>query len=283
MSSVEPEKPSVNVDQVARRLAPLERLLSPYFMGIDRIPDTRPLLFVGNHTIYGVLDVPFMYLELYRRRGIYLRALGDHIHFKIPFWGQMLKRSGVVDGTRENCAALMRAGECILVFPGGAREVAKRKGERYKLIWKERLGFVRLAIRHGCTIVPCSSVGADDAYDILLDGDEVMASPLGRMLEKLGVRSDALLPVATGMGPTPIPRPERLYFHFGTAIPTDTLQGQESDDLVCRRIRDQVSAAVEAGIEELHAFRASDPKRKLLPRLQQALALARLDADPVKP
>ena len=37
----------------------------------------------------------------------------------------------------------MERGEAILVFPGGGREVMKRKDEDYVLIWKERLGFVR--------------------------------------------------------------------------------------------------------------------------------------------
>jgi hypothetical protein len=34
----------------------------------------------------------------------------------------------------------------VLVYPGGGREVAKRKGEKYQLLWKERVGFARLAI-----------------------------------------------------------------------------------------------------------------------------------------
>ncbi len=42
----------------------------------------------------------------------------------------------------------MRRGELVMVFPGGAREVNKRKNERYKLV-ENRLGFARLAIQHG--------------------------------------------------------------------------------------------------------------------------------------
>jgi hypothetical protein len=37
----------------------------------------------------------------------------------------------------------------VLVFPGGGREVTKRKGEAHKVIWKERTGFARMAIEHG--------------------------------------------------------------------------------------------------------------------------------------
>ena len=45
-------------------------------------------------------------------------------------WRDFLAGFGAVDGTRENCAALMREGESILVYPGGAREVFKRKSEK---------------------------------------------------------------------------------------------------------------------------------------------------------
>lgn len=265
------QSPTVDIERVARLVAPLERLAAPLFVGMDNIPEDRPLLFVGNHTIYGLFDVPFMYLGLHRQRGIFLRALGDHIHFKVPLWSDLLARCGVVDGTRENCGALMQAGECVLVFPGGAREVAKRKGERYTLVWKERLGFVRMAVRHGCSIVPFSALGADDAFDILLDADDLMRSPLGRLLAKLGIRSDVMLPIARGLGPTPIPRPERLYFRFGAPVETRSLAGQESDSEACRAVRAQVSAEIEAGLAELMEFRETDPDRALLPRLRAAL------------
>jgi hypothetical protein len=41
---------------------------------------------------------------------------------------------GVVLGTPEGCAELMVCGESIPVFPGGGREVCKRKGEKCELI-----------------------------------------------------------------------------------------------------------------------------------------------------
>ena len=171
-----------------RLFVPWHWLTAPKSIGIEQVPDRGPLLFVGNHTIFGVLDAPMMFFELYTKRGIFLRSLGDHLHFRIPLWRDLLRRFGVVDGTRENCAQLMRAGESILVFPGGGREVAKRKGEKYKLIWKNRVGFARMAIRFGCPIVPFAAVGAEDAFDILLDANDLMASPLGAILERLGVR-----------------------------------------------------------------------------------------------
>lgn len=205
-------------------LSPWHWLTAPRFSGLEHLPADRPILVVGNHTLMGVLDVPLLVLGLYERRGIFLRSLGDHLHFRVQFWRDLLTRFGTVDGTRANCRALMRAGESILVFPGGGREVFKHKGERYRLIWKQRSGFVRLAIEHGYPIVPLAAVGAEDCYDILLDGDELLATSVGPLLRRLAPRPDEIPPLVRGLGP--LPRPQRFYFHFGRAIETRPYAGR---------------------------------------------------------
>jgi hypothetical protein len=40
------------------------------------------------------------------------------------------------------------------------------QGEQYKLFWSESPEFVRTAIRHGATIIPFSSVGGDDIFEV---------------------------------------------------------------------------------------------------------------------
>lgn len=46
------------------------------------------------------------------------------------------------------------------------REVVKKRGQEYKLLWKESPDFVRLAAKCNALIVPFAAVGADDAYDV---------------------------------------------------------------------------------------------------------------------
>ena len=127
------------------------------------------MLLAGNHTIYGVLDIPMLALGVYEETGRVVRGLGDDNHFAVPVWRDILTRLGAVRGTRENCGRLFEAGEAVLVFPGGGREVFKHKGERYKLVWKERVGFARLAIQYGVPIVPFASVGVEDMFEIVLE------------------------------------------------------------------------------------------------------------------
>lgn len=173
----------------------------------------------------------------------------------------------MVDGTPENVRALMRARESIVVFPGGAREVFKRRGESYALIWGRRTGFVRLAAEFGYPIVPFSLVGAEDAYDILLDADDLWATPIGALLGYLVPRPEMIPPIVRGIGPTALPRPERLYFHFGEAIETRELSGRSSDEALCFALRERVRQAVEDGIARLLVEREHDPDHALLPRL----------------
>jgi 1-acyl-sn-glycerol-3-phosphate acyltransferase len=254
-------------------LEPWQWLTAPRFFGAEHVPRNRPVLVVANHTLMGVLDVPLLVLGLYDRRGVFLRSLGDHLHFRVPLWRDLLTRFGTVDGTRDNCHALMRAGESILVFPGGGREVFKHKGEQYRLIWKNRIGFARLAIEHGYPIVPLAAVGAEECYDILIDAPDLLHSPLGRVIAQLAPRPDEIPPLVRGVGP--FPRPQRFYFRFAAPIETRGLAGRHDDDAACFALRERVRAAVEHGIAALLAERDRDPQRELSARL-----LARLPAAP---
>ncbi len=262
------------VSQVRRLIDPYRSLASPVFLGLDRIPDERPLLFVGNHTLYGLLDVPFLLMELYERKGIFLRALGDHEHFKIPIWRDLLEGFGAVDGTRENCSTLMRAGQAVLVFPGGAKEVFTRNGEKYKLLWRERLGFARMAVAHGCTIVPFAAVGVEDALDNVLDANDMLNSRFASVLRTLGVQDDWMTPIVKGIGPTPLPRPERLYYYIGEPIHTSAFAGQDDNPELCRRVRDQTRGAIESGRAFLKEYRSMDPERSVRLRLAKAAVRA---------
>jgi len=252
------------VARTLRVMEPLRKLINPKVYGIENVPE-RGALLVGNHTVLGVLDLPLICAELWER-GRIVRALGDHAQFKVPGWRDMLKSVGVVEGSRANCAELMQRGELILVFPGGGREVAKRKGERYKLVWKKRTGFARMAIQYGYPIIPFASVGADDAVDIVVDADNPLLLPEKIFVEKVLGSPDSW-PLWRGIGPTPIPRPERQYYWFGEQIQTTSIRDRKDDDATVRELRDSTKTAVEHGINFLLGEREGDKNRSLIGRL----------------
>jgi len=232
------------------------RVTRPEFQGLDHLPEQGPFMLVGNHQLLGMQDLPTLVRELERRRGVRVRGLGDHAHFAIPGWRDLLTSMGAVPGTRENCAALLAAGEVVLVFPGGAREVYKRRGQRYELLWGERTGFARMAIDAGCPIVPFAAVGAEDRFDVLLDIDHPVAAPARAIARRVG-RTDVGTLLVKGSGVAGLPALERLRFRFGAPVQTTGWAGRGADPQARAACRDLVKAEIEAGIAALRGHRSA--------------------------
>ncbi|HVL01906.1 MAG TPA: lysophospholipid acyltransferase family protein [Dongiaceae bacterium] len=266
-------------EQMWRLTAPMRFYFSPRFYGLDKIDPAKPTLLVGNHTIFGVLDAPQLVAKVYRDSGVLIRTLADHAHYDFPGWRNMLDRFGGVEGTRENCTELMQRGEHVMVFPGGAREVSKRKGEQYQLTWKRRTGFCAMAIANGYNILPFAAVGPDDMYDILLDADDIVRSPFGKLMKRAGLLNpkgllrggDIIMPIPRGLGPTILPRPERFYFAIGDEIDVSAYAGREDDEDALFELRDQVAFAIQDLIGELLTMREQDTDKSWMRRLLTAL------------
>ena len=253
------------IDHLVSLLEPLSRVIQPKLYGVERLPADGSLL-VGNHSIYGLLDVPFMMAEVWKERRIAIRGLGEHAHYAVPVWRDLLTVGGMVRGTRDNVRTLMRERQTILVFPGGAREVNKRRGQQYQLQWRERMGFARLAIEHGYPVVPFAAVGGDEMLDVIIDQDTPVYGQFAHLYQKL--MGFATPPIVRGIGVTPIPRPERLYFWFDEPIETVRFGGRFDDTAAAQSLRDEVKQAILGGIQYLRDERDQDPNRGLLTRLR---------------
>jgi 1-acyl-sn-glycerol-3-phosphate acyltransferase len=257
--------------------APFSWYFDPQFIGGENIPTDRGVLFVCNHSVWGLADIAAI-LGAYKITGIPVRGLADRIHFKNPPLGKFLKRAGAVVGDPQICAALMEDGQNVLVFPGGGREVMKKRREVYELVWKERLGFVRLALKHGYDIVPVGIVGGDEIYEFLADSDDYLNNSLGKAFDKWGVfdkflrGKDELPPLTRGIGLSLLPKPHRLYVSYGK--PINLAKHASGDDAKGQLLnaRDVVAKAVQALIEQGFEARKSDPKpTPFLRRLLQGL------------
>ena len=257
-------------------LEPWRAWTSPVFHGLENLPEHGPALLVGNHTVYGVIDAPLIFFEIHRRRGVWVRSLADHVHWQIPGWRTIMDMGGSVDGTRENCRELLRSGQMVVVFPGGAREATRHRDDAYQLQWDNRLGFARMAIEAGCPIVPFGTVGVEEMFTTVLDPDSRLLAPargFGRLvLGERGRRDDVMVPLSRGIGLTPVPRPERLYYGFGKPIDTSRWAGLADDVGAVTAARDEARKAVEEIIDGLRAEQATDPGRTPMGRLGRGLA-----------
>ncbi len=246
------EPPSGWDAQLSYRL--VKQIFRPTVVGADRVPD-RPCLFVGNHSLFaldGWVIAPLMLKEL----GRFPRGLGDKFLFANKAVGDRILKSGGVMGHPEVCSALMRDGQDLLVFPGGAHEAVKPASEMYELQWKERYGFVKLAAKHGYTIMPFGMVGPDEFYGHLIEGHELPDSGFGKILKRLGVltedtRSDMLPPIPVGALGTPFPKPQRVDLGFGDPIDLSQYKGRTPTKKQQQAIRDEVAEQIETQLAEL--------------------------------
>jgi hypothetical protein len=122
-----------------------------------------------------------------------------------------------------------------------------------------------MAIENGYPIVPFASVGTEHSMDILMDADNPLMAP-ARALFKAVLGTKDTPPIVRGIGLTPIPRLERLYYWFGESIPTDSYGGV-TDEANSLDLRSRTANAVEAGIKFLLEERERDPGRSVVNRL----------------
>ena len=270
--TLEIEQEVMNKDIMTWTPPPLEamnKMLVPYYclfkydvVGIERAPKDYPCFYVMNHSLYG-LEMPAFIHVLYKERGVFVRGLADHFHWMGPH-GPLLRQFGAVDGTRPNVDLLMSDKQNVLVYPGGGQEILKPKAAmKYELLWKERLGFARMAIKNRYPILPCACVGNEDMLDILFD------LPVNFLA---GATSITSLPVAA---PNSL---QKIYFWFGEPISTEKYDGDADNTEFAKELRDKTKAAVEAGIKELQARQAEDPDRFLMDRIAKDIRSAQTQA-----
>lgn len=234
-------------DETARRfyesVETLARSLKVRIDGLERVPQGKAIL-VANHSFGYDVIFPLAAISCRLHRKVWM--LGEHLWWKVPFVRRFVAALGVVDGTQENLDRLLAADQLVLVLPGGMREAVKPRELRYQLLWGNRYGFVRAAIRNQAPLVPLAGVGADDLFDFVGNAFQRGARWLGR--------ADFLVPLPSRI--LPIPHLSPLHFMFGEPIGPTASPDQAGDEPTTRRVRREVEGALHELIERELARRA---------------------------
>ncbi|XP_054728160.1 transmembrane protein 68 isoform X1 [Anastrepha obliqua] len=122
-------------------------------IGMENIPETEPALIVYYH---GAIPIDMYYLNsriiLQKDRLIY--SIGDRFLFKLPGWGTISEAFHISPGTVQSCVSILKEGNLLAISPGGVYE-AQFGDQYYELLWRNRVGFAKVALEAKVPIIPC--------------------------------------------------------------------------------------------------------------------------------
>jgi 1-acyl-sn-glycerol-3-phosphate acyltransferase len=231
----------LNPDWIRRLALPGVLLYRLYFRAeafdIDRLPAGRVLV-IANHA--GQLPFDGLMLStallLEARPPRIARAMGEFWIPRIPGFNVLAARGGALVGTPENCRHMLENGECVVVFPEGARGMNKLYRDRY-VLQRFGLGFMRLALETDTPIVPVGIVGSEEQQPGFAN-----LSGLGRALGIPAFPITLGFPWLGPLGLAPLPVRYRLY--FGEPM---RFEGSPSDeDAVIEAKVERVKGAIDA-------------------------------------
>ena len=113
--------------------------------GLEHVPSHGAALIVFNHSL-ATYDIVLFGARVYVSKHRLIASLADRLIFKTPILRQIAEHLGSVEGRPEAARALLAAGRLVGVAPGGMQEALRPSGDRYRLRWDRRFGFVKLAL-----------------------------------------------------------------------------------------------------------------------------------------
>jgi 1-acyl-sn-glycerol-3-phosphate acyltransferase len=141
--------------------------------GLSNIPADGPILLVGNHSGGTLIADTFVFAQAFYDCFGPLRRFHQLAHdlvFKIPGARASLSRYGTVPASPDNMERALERDAALLVYPGGDHETYRPSWESGKIDFAGRRGFAKLAIEHGCPIVPVVAIGGQETALFLGQG-----------------------------------------------------------------------------------------------------------------
>lgn len=221
--------------------------------GIENLPTTGGALVVSNHSGTIAIDTLMTTVAIHDTHPAhrFLRPLGADLVFASPVVGDAARRAGAALAGHADAARLLEAGEIVGVWPEGFKGVGKQFAGRYRLQRFGRGGFVATALRAGVPIIPCSVVGAEEAYPLLAD-----IRPLAKLFGLPYFPLTPLFPHFGLLGLVPIPT--KWIIDFGAPVDTSHLGADAADDpLTVFDLTDQVRGTIQRTLHTLLAQRGS--------------------------
>jgi 1-acyl-sn-glycerol-3-phosphate acyltransferase len=130
----------------------LGRIMHDYEIDLDKIPDKGPALIILYHGITPI-DLIFLHSRIFIKKNRQVFTVVDRLLIKAPGLQTFVEALEAIADSRDNCISKLSKGELVAVYPGGTRE-SLFSGKNYDLLWANRTGFAKTAIKAKAPIIP---------------------------------------------------------------------------------------------------------------------------------
>lgn len=247
-------------DFIRRMLPPIARMtsyFSPEIRGFECLPQSGPVLVVGNHScLFYMPDVWVVGQALIARRGADspTYAMGYDLMFTVGGVSDFLRKVGVIPAANEEAEVALREGAQLLVYPGGDWEACRPWTARNRIDFGAHYGFIKLALRTGVPVVPVVTHGSHDAVVVLSRG-EGLARAMGLHHIRIKVFPLALGPPfgVTSMLAPPLPLPSAITVEFLPALEWAHLGARAAaDPAVVKACYHEITGLMQDALTRLH-------------------------------
>ncbi len=154
------------------RVGPIVRLFfHPTITGLENLPQEGAYLLVSNHNAGLGLAEIFSFAALWAEKFEGERPIAAFAHpLGFKFWPMTAVHDalGSVPSTYEAAYETLEMGVPILVFPGGDHETLRPVWQANRVDFGGRKGFLRIAKKMNCTIVPMAIQGSHYTAPMLM-------------------------------------------------------------------------------------------------------------------
>ena len=94
-----------------------------------------------------------------------VRPAVHSIFFKIPGVRELMEAHGAIEATEKEIEKALRGGDSVVLMPGGVQEIGTSSGKGLTVVIRRRRGYLRIAQRVGCPIVPVLTFGEAELFE----------------------------------------------------------------------------------------------------------------------
>lgn len=214
-------------------------------VGLENIPVDQPVLFVYYHGTIPI-DLYYFLSRVLLFNSKLIHTVADRFLFKMPGWSVISDVLKVIPGTVQICSTILKEGNMLAISPGGVYE-AQFGDSYYRLMWKKRLGFAKVALDAKVCIIPFFTRNIREAFRTMSWGRRFW-------LRLYALTRFPFVPIYGGF-------PVKLKTFVGKPIPYD-------ESLTPEQLQIKVAAALEELIQQ-HQKVPGSITRALLERFHE--------------